>query len=1020
MKAIVGHDGRRGWAAVAAAPGRVGRPSRLGWIAVVLCGSCHDYRVDEAHRPPPPPAAATAAENVPAPSALPEYVVAQSELRKHRELLPSPTEHDGGVLLDGLRLSADGRSTASEIAEPRLENAARVPASVGGGFLFWSSRALYRASTFLGRLEPVAALAGSIDHVSFGPDFALVVLHGGDRFALSMPAGKPIPLPTIGLTDVAALGDGRAVTLLDPGRVLLTPAKGRPPSDVTARIGAVAELLPSGGGPSGGELWLRAASGTAFKVERDGTLVEFDRLPESVKPTRKPASDDPRWPLKDESPLERAVRRGVRLDDRTALVEVAGAMARVDLATGELKAISARALPAEAQCELVPVEGDVVAVCKGQNVSFVTRGLRDGAAPSIDVSFTTVGTFYAGGDGSLAFGGPCGGEPAEEPSVCVRTAEGAWKHVLLRLGAGGPDAGAPDAGARHQPLRVSRWIPRPDGTAVAIVTGDKPGLYDSARGTLEPFAHTERSAGQAELLQPPASNRLLIDSATAAEGGIIRAYLAHESVTLLPDGSVVRSAWVLSPLITSGPLGVGRSNDGRLWQSLDYGRTWVEVAAPPGTEGSRSGGPEHCSRVGCDFGRWYRLGFPATVPRESERPQAAPAPRLPDRPRPELVCQPSEPARPHVALRITDREGNPREELGFGASTVTPPRDRQLIAVSGLYSRIESSALRALTFVDPAVLDTGSPDAAQAFSRPNAIRFYDPLSPRSAPVDSRYSWRDILSVAGRTGQADVGLLSGNDSAAAVPVLGARGASLDGTLLLDPNGNLVLWARGGAPVRPLVLGPENEGYEPVAATVRGKDELALLLTGESCTSRVSTLNAAGSGVLFELGTRPAHVPCPSNPDALAVAPDGSPAVLRMPSGPQPPTADDPALLLRPGQPALPLAPWSTLRPGDAAECAGADVGYRALVMLPAAWIRLVAPAIASPEHTQDAMVALVRWGTARVCLDVVEIAAANVTVPENELPTAVAARFVAPVEAARRGYALGSELNQPLTCRLGGP
>jgi hypothetical protein len=662
----------------------------------------------------------------------------------------------------------------------------------------------------------------------------------------------------------------------------------------------------------------------------------------------------------------------------------------------------------------------VVAVCKGQNVSFVTRGLRDGAAPSIDVSFTTVGTFYAGGDGALAFGGPCGGEPADEPSACVRTAEGAWKHVMLRLGAGAPDGGAPDAGARHQPLRVSRWIPRTDGTALAIVTGDQPGLYDSARATLEPFATPNRSSGQSELLQAPAANRLLVDTATVAENGTIRAYLSHESMALLHDGSVVRSAWVLSPLVTSGPLGVGRSNDGRLWQSLDYGRTWAEVAAPPGTEGSRSGGPEHCSRVGCDFGRWYRLGFPATVPRETERPQAAPAPRLPDRPRPELVCQPSEPARPRVVPHVTDRQGNPLEQLGFGASSVTPPRDRQLIAVSGLYSRIESSQLRALTFVDPAVLDTGSPESAQAFSRPNSIRFYDPLSPRSAPVDSRYSWRDILSVAGRTGQADVGLLGGSDSATAVPVLGARGAALDGTLLLDPNGNLVLWARGGAPARPLVLGPENEGYEPIAATVRGKDDLELLLTGDSCTSRAVTLNAAGSSVLFELGTRPSHVPCPSNPDALAQAPDGSPAVVRMPSGPQPPTADDPALLLRPGQPALALAPWSTLRPGDAPECSGADAAYRALVMLPESWIRLVAPAIALSEHAPQPMVALVRWGTARVCLDVVEIAATTVTVPENELPTAVTARLVAPVEAARRGYSLGAELSQPLSCRLGGP
>jgi len=340
--------------------------------------------------------------------------------------------------------------------------------------------------------------------------------------------------------------------------------------------------------------------------------------------------------------------------------------------------------------------------------------------------------------------------------------------------------------------------------------------------------------------------------------------------------------------------------------------------------------------------------------------------------------------------------------------------------VNGTYARASSSVLCAVTQVDPAMLETGSPGAAQALGRPATIRFYDPLLPRSGIVESRYSWRDVLSVAGRTGQADVGLLSGSDSAGALPVLGARAASLDGTLLLDPNGNLVLWARAGSPVRPLVLGPESEGAEPIGAAVRGKDELVLLAVGDACAARAVAVTAAGSSVLFEIGARPAHAPCPSNPDALALAPDGSLGVVRMPSGSRPPTVDDPALLLRAGQPPIALAPWSTLRPADDPACQGPDTGARALLMLPTAWIRLALPGAASTSAAEPSTLALVRWSGARVCLDAVEVAAGDMSVPETDLPTAVQARFTKPMEASRRGYGLGAEIAQPLTCRLVAP
>jgi hypothetical protein len=268
------------------------------WIGLLVLAGCHEYRIDDSRRPPPPPSGlpSTAVARAPAPPALPEYVVATDELRKRRELLPTASERDGGALVDGLRLSLDGRVVAREVAEPALSGGARVPAWLGGGFLFWSPKALYHAPTFLGGLEPVVALGGPVHDVSFGPDFALVLLDRGDRFALSMPARKPIPIPMLGLVDVAALADGRSIAVLEPGRVWITAAKGRPPSDVTARIGTLDELWRSGG-----EIGLTSARGSAFTLERDGSLGEFDRLPEAVQSARQRVLEDPRWTLKNES-----------------------------------------------------------------------------------------------------------------------------------------------------------------------------------------------------------------------------------------------------------------------------------------------------------------------------------------------------------------------------------------------------------------------------------------------------------------------------------------------------------------------------------------------------------------------------------------------------------------------------------------------------------------------------------------------------------------------------------------------
>jgi hypothetical protein len=60
------------------------------------------------------------------------------------------------------------------------------------------------------------------------------------------------------------------------------------------------------------------------------------------------------------------------------------------------------------------------------------------------------------------------------------------------------------------------------------------------------------------------------------------------------------------------------------------------------------------------------------------------------------------------------------------------------------------------------------------------------------------------------------------------------------------------------------------------------------------------------------------------------------VLRVPSGVEPATEDDPALFLSAGAPPVALAPWSKLEAASSADCARDRSGYRAVLQTGLPW------------------------------------------------------------------------------------
>jgi hypothetical protein len=251
---------------------------------------------------------------------------------------------------------------------------------------------------------------------------------------------------------------------------------------------------------------------------------------------------------------------------------------------------------------------------------------------------------------------------------------------------------------------------------------------------------------------------------------------------------------------------------------------------------------------------------------------------------------------------------------------------------------------------------------------------------------------------------------------ALPVL--AGTAADGWVVLIEGGNsqLALWMRADRPPRITSLAEDSLVLD-TSFQARGDDLLMLTGDGDSCAERVLSVTARGATPVFDLPHRPASVDC-ALPDAIGLGSSGEVTVLRFPSGTEPPSRDDPALLYRAGAAPIALAPWSSLATADHASCSapGSD-DVRALVVASGTWLDLRL-ANTTFSFGDLGMLALVRWSPKRVCLEAVELTGVGeVQLADRALSTVVAARFGSKNEAGRRGVDFGAEYAEPLACKL---
>lgn len=936
---------------------------------------------------------------------------------------------------------AEPKLAADEPAEP-FAGVVRLPKRFGGGFLFWTKDDVFRADSFTGPLRPITHVPGVVSNISFAPKFILVHTENGERWAVG-PDGARVAIEPIGVVDIEGLEDGRAIAMNDQGAIFTSVDGGAHWTDATSNVKSSPRqvsvldddvwLIESGnGGPTSG----------AHRLEPDGRLSFYDAAPTEktveVRPT------DARW-RGTEKPLRAVFHRGASIDESTAIVASGGDLVKVDVSTGEVVGILPGHLPPNATCEAVPVTNDVLFACQshtgrlGSSTAFVVSHTLGSEAPVIEQQFAEAARFFASDDGGLAFEGPCaaGATPAPTatnlPVVCVRQPSGTWQEHDLSMFAS-------DAGTPTPALSVARFVPRADGRAVAITLDPTPAILDLRTGSMTPIQAGGRDLG----LHARGHGRKYYGTVVVDGGWTFTAQNALRAwdrqghpIEVSEDGRLTVSPWDLQ-IEAAGANGIGKSKDGRMYQSLDHGATWTEVAPPPSGGGAVE--PRACSSAGCDLGGFYRVGWAARPPQAiAARTVARPPPEVRREPAIELACRPLGPPVSKVLPR-TDRSP---DDLGLGATRIGPVStkdDHQLVHEPIMRAFVNpvhpmstdgevDTSLRVLlggygtepggdTFV------VAGPDKSAARLK-RLVSFVVPLDPAATVRRSTLAMSDIIQAGRAAGMSQEEILGEDLSLlTAVTVVTPLDPLAPSDLVAQQGAQgLVVWLRENGRVRVAMHANPRENVSVVSGAAVSNDELALLEVESNGVGHVFKTSGSTTSELFDLSPTLADAEYyPANPDAVAIGPKNEIGVLRTPSGSDPASARDPAFVFLPATPPMRLAPWSTLKLASDPECKR-DPGWRATIQTVAPWLRTTAP-----EHRvlDIPMLARVKWNEKRVCLEGFEVRLPGVDLriksPAGGLDTEPLSTWLVGLVGkttsfARIGVSEGNEWRQPLECAL---
>lgn len=948
---------------------------------------------------------------------------------------------------------------------------------IGGGYVFWTQARLFRATEFGGPLVPVGlgvadAADTTIRGVRNGLRGAMIATDAGPRELLP-GATVATAFPDAGVTDLAALDASRAIRVDAFGRTAWTSDGGKVWNDSSAITGLAVRTVVA----SPDELWFETGQGRAI-LRKEGALSEPDgpsyRYVDYGRPfqiafrgTRADRDDSFWWGYRELQPLQAAIASGVRLSDGTAFGVVRGAVARVALDTGKVLSIATDWLPNGIDCQPMQMGSSVLFACAWDDYQGGAYLLRaDGIEPPhVERLFTDDGAFVTDDQGGLGYTGSCKAEPrfvdpdryygryggryggydGEEavqvnvqPVFCVRRGPEDWVERKLEL---------------DDDTSLLAWIPRKDGTAVALVRGLNRGealpdlARDSQRETAQNGVRVVRVFRDVEgWFWPPQQARSSYSRGGGQQAVIDRRYRALDDGTIegwvstmeQPDSYQPVQKWAgaslregrptelhelpASPvsMAIGGPWGLLTTREGRIFETIDRGRSWrpagVTALAPSSMQGS-------CSAQGCAFATGARIGWgtPAVAARITEEKRVEPpAPRLGAA---TLVCEPqgvprAEQSTTSPAAATLGSQAKITIATSFGTSLELIRETPDALASDnpygayGGYGKYPNMPPPVATAV-PSAAPSAKPKAKSASARTHTLVFRPPLEPL-APIVRHNATNAAVGNRSRSG--------------AIPLLGATG---EVSFLFYADQSEVIADRTDLVTMPLFDSRRYYYYGDVTGLLPG------LRTASNRALLFGDFRRRAS--LEEHGAAPQKPPFfftfdreASRRRALTMGrrDDGSLGVLVLDSA-APETAGVAPfdrLTSTLGATAK-LAPWSSLATADQPACRADKKGYRAIVALdPSTWFALDSVKLPGVTLAKQG-IALVRWSEERVCLEAIDVAVLDPRrrpdAPAGEnlvvrwggaLASKPAGKdAVGPTETT--GALRSLELMQPLTCSL---
>ncbi|MGC4090237.1 MAG: hypothetical protein QM756_20630 [Polyangiaceae bacterium] len=900
--------------------------SGIHWVSVIAVGS-----LGCAARPSAPASPLKAASSAASPDLASPYrfLAVQRGPDRVQRLADGGvgalvSREDGGMHREVVHVDGSVERSRTHSSDMLL-GGVPVPARMGGGFLFWNSDALFRAPSWIGELTPITRLATNAIGVEFGYDFVLLFTSEVSPRALRLTPPYVTGLSPKGLIEVVASDDGRVLAFDAAGRIWASLDGARSYRDVTRELqNRVIGLDSNADGVA-----CTLSEDKAAWLQKDGSFV--------VKPHAR--NRRAQW-----EPLERVAGNALPLPGERALVGDSGGVAVVDLKAGSVTSTKALAQP-EVSCAPLALADEGIAACyyyaANPSLSVVSHVLA--AKETGEKSF--VGTPHVvASEEVVVVSSSCAGV-AMNGLACVRGAGGTWRDVDVQATLNGQE--------------LLFWVPREGGGVVGVVSrlreGDGPPRAASIDPTDGALVTWDLSLDKidAALLQGASGANWV-----ATRDGTLRGYTAHGALVVDKRGHVTLGERRFEAVAGSRQMGLARDAQNRLFQSSDSGAHWFEVEAPPhgffvepplekrtGLLARLPSVPVMgCSPAGCSIdhssgiGTWLRLGWPLQGPRAPARAATFAATVAFDE------QAPAEPPSPQLPQLHCSVQGTPKKQ----------PNSWTQVAKN------EPLATYGDVFGTDTILKHGMRGTVHFARARFDASFVEPFEPEPRVLKAR----GVLASA-----ADAA--AGSDSGAARPVLSARLGRSDGVLLTSDDLSLWVSAAGKArPVRPKCSA--ESGY----VDARGK--LFVACGGFSGATRVENTETGEVVLRLPAAARyhdnddvgmkffPPGEPQLLNPDAIAVATDGSLGVVRVASV-EPATVDNPAWFLSDAKPPVELAPWATLELASSPACAG-NSGYRAVVQTRKPWVELEG---AKGFSLPPGMSALVRWSPERVCLEAVE-------------------------------------------------